>query len=74
MFHYTTFHHLLLFPNLHFLLHKYSKRIPAAFQWIGIVSVMDEAMKNVTDAFKQSGMWENTVMIFSTGNKAQKVK
>ena len=38
-----------------------------------MVSVMDEAVKNVTDAFKQSGMWENTVMIFSTGNKAQKV-
>ena len=30
-------------------------------------------MKNVTDAFKQSGMWDNTIMIFSTGNKAQKV-
>ena len=30
-------------------------------------------MKNVTDAFKQSGMWENTVMIFSTGNKARKI-
>ena len=31
--------------------------------------MMDESVKNVTDAFRQSGMWDNTIMIFSTGKK-----
>ena len=37
------------------------------FNFIGMVSCLDEAVANVTTIFKKYGLWENTVMIFSTG-------
>ena len=33
----------------------------------GMVTAMDDAIGGIINAFKESGMWENTLTIFSTG-------
>ena len=40
--------------------------------FVGMTTYIDDAIANITAALQQTGMWNNTVFIFSTGKISPK--
>ena len=73
MFLYVAFqavHELLTVPDVYE--NKFSDiEHPKRRIYAGMVSVLDEAVKNISQHLKDKGMWDDTLFIFSTDNGGQ---
>ena len=34
---------------------------------VGMVSALDEAVGNIVETYKEAGLWDDTLILFSTG-------
>ena len=63
---YQAVHHPMEVPEVYTKRYKNIQE-PNRRIYSGMVTCMDEAVANVTRQLKQSGMWDDTILIFSTG-------
>ncbi|XP_053391739.1 arylsulfatase J-like [Mercenaria mercenaria] len=66
---YQAVHSPLQVPKRYVDLNKnINKRMKIRRQYAGMVTCMDESVGNVVDAMKERGLWDNTLLIFTTDN------
>lgn len=55
-------------PKQYLKQYEHTKQEEKRRKYAAMVSCMDEAVGNITDALKEMGVWENTLLIFTTDN------